>query len=126
MNEPGSSSGKHNREDEKKRQEQSRRRFHFGISYLIASLILMWLFPLLFMTPLARNTEIPYSKFKKKLADAHIVDATIGQRGIVGEMKNPKPDGTPPVSQLQRRFCACAEKHFWSRDGERALTESRP
>src|SRR5208337_3463004 len=97
MNEPGSSPGKHDREDEKKRQEQNRRRFHFGISYLIASLILIWLFPLLFMTPLARNTEIPYSEFKKKLADAQIVDATIGQRGIVGEMKNPKPDGTPAV-----------------------------
>jgi cell division protease FtsH len=97
MNEPGSSSGKNNREDEKKRQEKNRRRFHFGISYLIASLILMWLFPLIFMTPLSRNTEIPYSEFKKKLAAAQIVDATIGQRGIIGEMKNPKPDGTPAV-----------------------------
>ncbi|MGO9639105.1 MAG: ATP-dependent zinc metalloprotease FtsH [Terracidiphilus sp.] len=97
MNEPESSPGKHDREDEKKRQEQNRRRFHFGISYLIASLILLWLFPLLVMTPLAKNTEIPYSEFKKKLADAQIVDATIGQRGIVGEMKNPKQDGTPSL-----------------------------
>jgi cell division protease FtsH len=97
MNETGSSLGKHDREDEKKRQEQNRRRFHFGISYLIASLILLWLFPLLVMTPLAKNTEIPYSDFKKKLADAQIVDATIGQRDIVGEMKNPKQDGTPPA-----------------------------
>jgi len=97
MNEPGSSPGKHDHEDEKKRQEQNRRRFHFGISYLIASLILMWLFPLLVMTPLSRNTEIPYSEFKKKLADAQIVDAIVGQRSIIGEMKNPKPDGTPAV-----------------------------
>ena len=97
MNEPESSPRKHDRDDEKKRQEQSRRQFHFGISYLITSLIVLWLFQLFVLTPLTRNTEIPYSEFKKKLADAQIVKVTIGERGIVGEMKNPKPDGSPPV-----------------------------
>jgi len=97
MNEPGSSPRKHDREDEKKRQEQSRRRFRFGISYMITSLIVLWLFQIFVLTPLTRNTEIPYSEFKKKLAAAQIVKATIGERGIVGEMKNPKPDGSPPV-----------------------------
>ena len=97
MNEPESSPRKHDRDDEKKRQEQSRRQFHFGISYLITSLIVLWLFQLFVLTPLTQNTEIPYSEFKKKLADAQIVKVTIGERGIVGEMKNPKPDGTPPV-----------------------------
>jgi ATP-dependent Zn protease len=29
--------------------------------------------------------------------DAQIVQVTISERGIVGEMKNPKPDGAPPV-----------------------------
>ena len=96
MNEPESSPGKNSREDEKKRQEQSRRRFRFGISYLIASLILLWLYPILFLNQAARNTEIPYSEFKKKLADAQIVDVTISDRAIVGEMKNLKPDGSTP------------------------------
>src|SRR5208283_1576290 len=97
MNEPGSSPKKHDREDEKKRQEQSRRQFRFGVSYLITSLVVLWLFQVFVLTPLARNSEIPYSEFRKKLADAQIVEVTIGERGIVGEMKNPKPDGSHPV-----------------------------
>ena len=97
MNGPGSSPKKHDREDEKKRQEQSRRQFRFGVSYLITSLVVLWLFQVFVLTPLARNSEIPYSEFRKKLADAQIVEVTIGERGIVGEMKNPKPDGSSPV-----------------------------
>jgi cell division protease FtsH len=97
MNEPGSSPKKHDREDEKKRQEQSGRQFRYAIGYLITSLILLWLFQLFVLAPLTRNTEIPYSEFKKKLADAQVVEVTVGERGIAGEMKNPKPDGSPPV-----------------------------
>jgi hypothetical protein len=41
MNELRLSPGKHGPEDEKKRQEHNRRRFGFGIGYLIASLILL-------------------------------------------------------------------------------------
>ena len=97
MNEPESSPRKNNRDDEKKRQEQSRRQFRFGITYLITSLIVLWLFQLFVLTPLARNTEIPYSEFKKKLADAQIVKATVGVRSIVGEMKTTQTNGTPAV-----------------------------
>jgi len=87
--------GKHDRDDEKKRQEQSRRRVRFTISYLIASLILLWLFPLFFGTPASRNAEIPYSDFKKKLAAAQIVNATVGDRSIAGDMKNFQPGKSP-------------------------------
>jgi len=97
MNERESSPRKHDRDDEKKRKERSQRQFRFGVSYLITSLILLWLFQLFVMTPLSQSTEIPYSEFKKKLADAQIVNATIGVRGIVGEMKNPKPNASPAV-----------------------------
>ena len=97
MNEPNSPPRKHDRDDDKKRQEQSRRQLHFAISYLITSLIALWLFQVFVLTPLTRSTEIPYSEFKKKLAGAQIVQVTIGEKGIVGEMKNPKSDGTPPV-----------------------------
>ena len=100
MNEPESSPGKHKRDDEKKRQEQSQRQLRFGISYLITSLVLLWLFQLFVVTPMTRKAEIPYSEFKKKLADAQIVKVTIGERGIVGEMKNRKPDGSSPVVQF--------------------------
>ncbi|MGA7560937.1 MAG: ATP-dependent zinc metalloprotease FtsH [Terriglobales bacterium] len=99
MNEPESSPKKHDHDDEKKRQEQSRRQLRFVISYLLAGLIVLWLFQLFVVTPLTRSSEIPYSEFKQKLADAQIVKATIGERDIVGEMKNPKPkpDGSPSV-----------------------------
>jgi uncharacterized Tic20 family protein len=65
MNEPESTPRKHDRDDEKKRQEQSRRQLNFGITYLITSLIVLWLFQLLVLTPLTRRAEIPYSEFKK-------------------------------------------------------------
>jgi cell division protease FtsH len=97
VNKPESSPRKPSRDDEKKRQEQSRRQFHFGISYLITSLVVLWLFQQFVLTPLARSTEIPYSEFKRQLAAAQIVKVTIGARAIVGEMKNPKPNATPPV-----------------------------
>jgi cell division protease FtsH len=97
MTEPESSPRKPSRDDEKKRQEQSRRQFHFGISYVITSLVVLWLFQQFVLTPLARSTEIPYSEFKKQLAAAQIVKVTIGARGIIGEMKNPKPNGASPV-----------------------------
>jgi cell division protease FtsH len=97
MNAPGTSPKKNDREDEKKRQEQNRRRFHFAISYLITSLVLLWLFQLFVLAPLSKNSEIPYSEFKKKLADAQIVEVTVGERGIVGEMKNPKADKSSPT-----------------------------
>ena len=94
MNEPELSQRKHDRDDEKKRQEQSRRQLGFGISYLITSLIVLWLFQQFVFTP---RTEIPYSEFKKKLVDAQIVQVIIGERGIIGEMKNPKPGGSSPT-----------------------------
>jgi len=97
MNEPESSPRKHDREDEKKQQEQTRRQFRFGISYLIVSLIALWLFQLFVVDRQTRSTEIPYSEFKKNLASAQIVKITIGERGIVGEMKNPKANGSPSV-----------------------------
>jgi len=97
VNEQGPSTRKHDPEDEKKRQEQGRRRINYAISYVLSSLIVLWLFQLFVLGPLARNTEIPYSEFKKQLADAQIVNVTIGERGIVGEMKNPKPGGSTPT-----------------------------
>jgi len=97
MNEPKSSPRQHDRENEKKRQEQTRRQVHFAITYLITSVIALWLFQVLVVAPRSRGTEIPYSEFRTKLAAAQIVKVTIGERGIVGEMKNPKSDGAPPV-----------------------------
>jgi cell division protease FtsH len=96
MNEVQPAPKQPNRDDEKKRQEQSRRQVHFAITYLITSLIVLWLFQLFVLSP-SRGMEIPYSEFKTNVANAQIVKVTIGERAIVGEMKNPKPNATPPV-----------------------------
>jgi cell division protease FtsH len=92
-----SSPGKPDRDDKKKRQEQQSRQLRYGFTYLITSLVLLWLFQVLVLAPLTRRSEIPYSEFKQKLADGQIVDATLGQQGIVGQMKNPQPGGSPPT-----------------------------
>jgi cell division protease FtsH len=97
MNATPSAPGKQNRNDDKKRQEQGRRQVRFGLSFVITSLLVVWLFQLLVVTPLLRGPEIPYSEFKQKLADAQIVEVTIGSSDITGEMKNPKPDAAHPV-----------------------------
>jgi cell division protease FtsH len=95
MNEPESTPRRPGRDDEKKRQEQSRRQLHFAISYVLSSLVALWLFQQIVLTP--RSTAIPYSEFKRQLAAAQIGKVTIGARGIVGEMKSPESHGTPSV-----------------------------
>jgi FtsH-like protein len=81
MNVPESSPRKLGSDDEKQRQERGRRQVHFG-TYLITSLIVLWLVQLFVFPLVTRNTEIPYSEFKKDLAAAQIVRVTIGETGI--------------------------------------------
>ena len=97
MAERQSSPGKPDRDDKKKRDEQQSRQLRYGFTYLITSLVLLWLFQVFVLAPLTRRSEIPYSEFKQKLADGQIVDVTLGQQGIVGQMKNPQPGGSPPT-----------------------------
>jgi cell division protease FtsH len=97
MNAPESSQRRPDPDDEKKRQEQGRRQLNYSISYFITSLIVLWLFQVFVLAPLTRSTEIPYSEFKKNVADGRIAKVTIGPATIVGEMKNPKADARPSV-----------------------------
>jgi cell division protease FtsH len=97
VNEKESSARKPDPNDKKKRQEQQSRQLRFGLSYLITSLIMLWLFQMFVLGHLTRRSEIPYSEFKKKLTEGQIVDVTLSERGIVGQMKNPKADGSAPV-----------------------------
>jgi cell division protease FtsH len=91
----GSPSGP-GRGDKKRDEEENRRRIRFGMSYLLSSLLLLWLFQALVLNTLSTgNAEISYSDFRNKLAGSEIVDVTIGDRGITGRMKNPKPNAAP-------------------------------
>src|SRR5438477_11534018 len=76
--------------DEEERRKQPRRQVNYSITYLIASLIGLWLFQQFVLQPLAvQATEISYSDFKDKLKAGQIVDLTIGDTRLVGDMKNP-------------------------------------
>ncbi len=98
MSAPESSPGKkRDRDDEKNRQERSRRQLRFGITYVFSSLIFLWLFQLFVLAPLTRSTELPYNEFKKQLAAGHVDSLTIGAGGITGQMKNLQPGNAPAV-----------------------------
>jgi len=97
MNESRTSPEKGKHDDEKKSEAQQRRRLHFSLSYLITSLITLWLFQVLFFANVAKQYEISYSDFKTKLASGQIVNATVGERVITGEAKNPNGDKSQPV-----------------------------
>ncbi len=81
--------------DEKQKEEMRKRQVQFSVSYLIMGLIGMWLFQQFILAPLViRETEIPYSEFKAKIASGQIVDVTLGTDRIVGTMKNPNAKDT--------------------------------
>jgi cell division protease FtsH len=81
--------------DDKQKQELLRKQMQSWISFMIVSLIGMWLFQQFILTPLLiHETQIPYSEFKAKIATGDIVDVTLGQERIVGTMKNPDTTDT--------------------------------
>lgn len=74
---------------EDKNKDLRSRQVRFTISYLIVGLIGLWLFQQFIMSPLSiRETQIPYSEFKAKIASNEIVEVTLGETRIVGSMKN--------------------------------------
>ena len=80
----------------KKKQEERGRQAVFSVGVFIASMLFVWLFQELILTPwMYATTEISYSDFQKKLADHQITQVTISDRRIEGVMKGKKPDGTP-------------------------------
>ncbi len=86
--------GKENHDD-KQKQEMLQKQIRSWISFWVVSLIGMWLFQQFILTPLMiRETQIPYSEFKSKIATGEIVNVTLGQERIVGTMKNPDATDT--------------------------------
>jgi cell division protease FtsH len=76
--------------DDKQKQELQKKQVQSWISFMIVNLIGVWLFQQFILTPLViRETQIPYSEFKSRIASGQIVEVTLGQDRIVGTMKNP-------------------------------------
>jgi cell division protease FtsH len=81
--------------DKKKNQEEKSRQAVFSVGMFLASMVFVWLFQELVLTPwMYATTEISYSDFKKKLADHQVTRVTIGDRRIEGAVKQQKPDGS--------------------------------
>ena len=80
--------------DQQNRENMRRRQTSFGITYLIFSLIGLWIFQQFIMTPLLiRETEIPYSEFKAKIAAGEVREVTLGSDRIYGILKPTTGDG---------------------------------
>jgi cell division protease FtsH len=84
-------------QDAGRNRDQRQRQIGFNIGYVIVALLLVWLFQDFILAPLVTQaTDIPYSEFKQKLAAGQIVNAEIDETEIIGEMKNPQAQGSPP------------------------------
>jgi cell division protease FtsH len=82
-------------DEEKNKQETREKQVRTWVSYLVVNLIMLWLFQQFILQPLViRETQIPYSEFKSKIASGEIVEVTLGQERIVGTMKNPDATDT--------------------------------
>jgi cell division protease FtsH len=82
-------------QDTGRNRDQRQRQIGFNIGYVIVALLLLWLFQDFVLAPLVvQATEIPYSTFKQKLAAGQIVDATISDSSITGDMQNLQPNAT--------------------------------
>jgi cell division protease FtsH len=80
---------------DKNKQKQWEKQARTWLSYLLVNLVLLWLFQQFILQPLViRETQIPYSEFKAKIASGDIVEVTLGQERITGTMKNPDPKDT--------------------------------
>jgi cell division protease FtsH len=90
-----SSAQDNNDDDGKQKKEGWQKQAPAWISYLVVNLILLWLFQQFILQPLViRETQIPYSEFKAKIASGEIADVTLGTDRIVGTMKNPDATDT--------------------------------
>ena len=93
MNQPRLSGGEPDQnEKDKDKQDINKQRRNFLISYVIVSLLGLWLFQQFVLNPLIiHETEIPYSQFKAGIQSGQITNVTIGTDRIVGTMKSTDP-----------------------------------
>jgi cell division protease FtsH len=81
--------------EDKNKKEMREKQARTWISSLLVNLIMLWLFQEFVLQPLLiRETQIPYSEFKAKIASGEITEVTLGQERIVGTMKNPDTKDT--------------------------------
>jgi cell division protease FtsH len=78
--------------DNKEQQELRNRQAQYFLSYVIVSMLGLWLFQQFILTPLViRETQIPYSEFKTKIQSGEVTNDTIGTDRIMGTVKTSNP-----------------------------------
>ncbi len=92
--------------EEEKRRERMQRQMRFSLSYIVTALIVLWLFQEFILAPLVlqQARQISYSEFREKLAAGQIVSVTIAEHDILGQMKNPDPEGQPELVPFDTVF----------------------
>ena len=76
-------------DEEKKRKDQMRNQVRFIIGYILASLMVLWVFQEFVVTSIKQQAvELKYSDFKNKVSSGQVMSATLGQLEITGQMKN--------------------------------------
>ena len=79
-------------EADKDTDTRTRRQMAFSLSFLLTSLLGLWLFQEFVVNPLlVQARDIPYSEFKGKVKSGQLVEITLTGPRIIGEMKNPAP-----------------------------------
>ena len=79
-------------EADKDTDTRTRRQMAFSLSFLLTSLLGLWLFQEFVVNPLlVQARDIPYSEFKGKVKSGQLVEITLTGSRIIGEMKNPAP-----------------------------------
>lgn len=104
---------KNQQDEEKERQERMQRQMRSAISYVLAGLVILWLFQEFILGPLAlRATAISYSEFRQKLAAGQLVNVTIGDTMITGEMKNPQANATPATLPFETNIVSGSDPNL--------------
>ena len=66
-----------------------RNQVRFIIGYILASLMVLWVFQEFVVTSIKQQAvELKYSDFKNKVSSGQVMSATLGQLEITGQMKN--------------------------------------
>lgn len=112
MNKPPSRL-KNEKDEDQERQERMQRQMRSAVGYVLAGLVILWLFQEFILGPLAlRATSISYSEFRQKLAAGQLVNATIGDTMITGEMKNPQANATPATLPFETNIVSGSDPNL--------------
>lgn len=85
--------------DDKKR-EALQRQVRYMLTYVLVGFFVLWLFQQFILGPVAvQAVEVPYSEFRAKLAAGDILEVTIGQNDIVGQMLAPADESVKPSGE---------------------------